>query len=832
MLRTLQIIFLCCGILTLLALGGFAIAYYLASNSLPIYQQTFITKNVKDTVKISRDSYAVPYISGLVASDSFFALGYAHAQDRLWQMVFSRRMAQGRLSEILGRSALESDILMRTLNIYNLSQKAEKKQSEEINRLLLAYSNGVNTFINEISNSGLGRGSPEFFLYTSQVAPWRPTDSLALMKMMGLLSTNKAKIEILRTRLMLEELDGARLEDLFNEPPLINALETKEYNFFKTSLRPDKNFNESERMLLSQDYTESFLSNINLPASNIFAVGPTRSATGATIAANDPHGTFSAPANFMLVGMSYNSKAAIGATIPGIPAIIVGRNKNIGWGIANAYIDDQDLFVEKINPRNKFEYFTPSGVQKFEKTSEIINIKDENPISIDIRKTKNGPVLAYNIYGVDAVRPEGHEISLSWTGSEEKDRSIEAFISLMMSESIEAGRKNLPLLQVPSQNILLADKNNIGIFTAGAVPKRSRLHTTKGKIPSLGWQKNNGWLGFQLFEEKPFTQNPGSGIVINTNNKTTVREFPYHLSFDWGDSQRIVRATSLLQKRQYHTINSIVEIQNDTVSISAKILLPLLAKQLWFGQPQQFEKAITSQANNALDVLSEWNGDMNPNSPAPLIYASWIREFQKMVIADEVGDLYSNFRNIRPLFLERVLRSTNGASRWCNIKQTEELETCNDISKRALIKSIKQLKEKFGSEVNNWRWGNAHVAVHKSNLSVTWPMLSYLTNIVHEVPGGDNTILMSRMLNTSKNQFVSNYGSTLKAIYDFSLNNSALFVVSTGQSGHFLSKHYDDQSTLWQNKQYLPLKLDMKIKQRNSVGTITFEPASFAHKTN
>ena len=231
MIKLLRIIFLISGVLTFSVFITLCVVYYLVSNSLPQYAQQLKSSEINKSVSISRGSYAIPYIEAQNDNDSFFALGYTHAQDRLWQMVLLRRIAQGRLSEILGSSALEGDILMRTLSIYHNAQKSEKHQAKQVTSLLNSYSAGINTYIRQISEMGLGRGAPEFFLFTSEISPWRPADSIALIKLIAFLSTDKARLEIIRTQFMLAKISAERLNDIFEEPPLMNNQENQTFSF-------------------------------------------------------------------------------------------------------------------------------------------------------------------------------------------------------------------------------------------------------------------------------------------------------------------------------------------------------------------------------------------------------------------------------------------------------------------------------------------------------------------------------------------------------------------------------------------------------------------------
>ncbi len=823
-MKFLRIIFISSGIITVLALVLIWTLYYLASNSLPHYQKQLKSPLITNTVTISRDNYAIPYIEAKNDSDTFFGLGYAHAQDRLWQMMLLRRIAQGRLSEIIGNDGLESDMLMRSIGIYPLARSSEKKLDQNVTNYLKSYADGINFYIKQISKNSLGRGSPEFFLFTPEISPWSTTDCIAILKLVAFQSTNKAELEISRTKLLLSQIKLERYQDLFLEPPLINDTETQTMSYLKTkkiqpfNTNPDTGTKEKTSLIRK----DAILST-NLSASNIFAVAPSRSATGLVLAANDPHAVLTAPSNFMLVNMKFSNGTVIGGTIPGIPAIIIGQSKKIGWGISNAHIDDIDLFIEKLNPKNKDEYFTENGLTKFKIRNEIIKIKDEKSINLIVKSTKNGPLLPSNVLGVNSIRPIGHEISISWTGLSAEDRSIESLISIMKSTTIAEAKQSLPLLTAPGQNIMLVDPKNIEIVLAGAVPKRALDHSTQGKIPSLGWQEKNSWIGTLPFYLHPKIKNPKSGIIINTNNKITDKPFPNHISYDWGDSQRIIRSTNLLNKRQFHTVSSFKELQNDTISVSARILLPLMAKNLWFGQDIEKKLQFSKLEKQALQVLSEWNGDMNQNKSEPLIFVAWLKEFQRMLMIDDLGKLYNDFSTIRPLFLERVLRNKNGASEWCDIVPTLKIETCDQIAKRSFRTTITNLKSQFGSTIDDWRWGTLHLAVHKSKILGSWPILSFFTNIIHETSGGDNTIMMSKMLNSQANQFVASYGSTLRTIYDFSNNNHSLFIVSTGQSGHFLSNHYDDQSRLWQGGQYLPIMYNINNRQGGSTATTTIK---------
>ena len=260
-------------------------------------------------------------------------------------------------------------------------------------------------------------------------------------------------------------------------------------------------------------------------------------------------------------------------------------------------------------------------------------------------------------------------------------------------------------------------------------------------------------------------------------------------------------------QREYHTLESFEEIQIDNISPSARILIPLLAKDLWYSQVLEIDNKFLNLRKEAIDLLAEWNGEMSVYLIQPLIYNSWASQFQKMVIQDEIGGNINWFKSINPEFLERVLRNINGASKWCDIKQTNKLETCEEISLNALDNALVIISNKYGQDIQKWLWGNFHKAYFNDNVLGKYPLISYLTNIVFETSGGDDTLLVTKSINPINNKYNVNYGSTLRIIIDFSEKNTSFFSIPTGQSGHFLSKNYDDFTDLWLKNEYIKIPL-------------------------
>ena len=806
-------------LISTLAVGLVLFIYFLISQSLPNYNRLVNSPNLISNVEVVRDIHAIPHIFGVHDADIFFALGYVHAQERLWQMLMLRRTAQGKLSELFGERSLETDKLMRTLNLYEIANESAAVLNMKTLNLLESYANGINKRLKDIKDLGLGRGAPQFFLFSPKVSPWTPVDSLAILKLMALNSTDKASIEVLRANLLLNGLSQKKITDLFPDLPKTNIQLS---NLFSDS--PKKGFKKSEKKIIAQKLFWPLPKIGKSTASNVWAAMPFRTASNATLAASDPHSNLEAPSKWMLARLDLESGSVIGGTIPGIPAILIGRSNYLAWGTTNAFLDDQDIIIEKVNPKNEDEYFSESGLKKFQKYSTIINIKNLPGISHTFFKSENGPILPESAYNVGSILPKGHKAALSWTGFENKDRSIEVLINNMGAKSFKEAERLFPLYVAPAYNLMMANEQNIALFTIGKVPKRHFKNSTRGAFPSAGWLKNNSWEGYQNYFNNPKIENPIKGIIRNTNNKMVEDKFPFHFSYDWGDNQRILRLDKLLSNREFHTRESFVEIQNDIISVSARILIPLLGRTLWYSQPIKADETLGNIRRQALDLLANWNGEMSIHLPEPLIYATWTQQFQKQVLVDELSENIRSFQFLKSDFLERVLKDIDGASSWCNIIQTPTIEDCDLLAKNSLDDALTILTQQYGAEISDWRWGDANKAVHIEQTFGHIPIVSFFTNITHDMPGSENTLLRAKFFQSKRGKFITNNSSSLKVLFDFSSPENSLFMISTGQSGHILSRHYDDLSELWQRGQYIPMTMDSQLIRSGSAGIMKFSP--------
>ena len=790
------------------------VAYLFASRSLPDYDGEVALSGITAPVDIIRDNANVPHIVGTNDEDVFVGLGYAHAQDRLWQLITMRRTVQGRLSEVFGPETLPIDRVLRRLDLYTLATQSVSAQTPETLAALEAYSAGINARLSQINADALGRGAPELFLFSNQIAPWQPADSIALVKLMALQGTTHLEQEVLRARTSLV-LPNERMLDLLPDTPGEGLADLP--SFAEVMPQGSTHIYAASSQELRHPLSP-FRPRDLAGASNAWAAAPSRSATGGSLLASDPHLAFSSPSIWYLARLELASGGIIGGTIPGIPLVLMGRSAALGWGLTASYADDQDLVFEQLNPNDPTQYRTPDGFAQFRTRDSIINVKDAPSETLTLRWTENGPVLPPEHYNLGTLMRDGYVAALNWTALSPKDTSMSAGMALMMAKSVEAAADAAQTFIAPSQNLMLADSSGVGMVTIGALPARDARHQTKGRLPSPGWVSQNRWQGTMPPEASPRILMPEGGIIGNTNNKVTDAAFPNHVSFTYGDTQRINRWARLMQSRQVHTRDSFIEAQLDTVSVTARTILPLIGANLWFTGPPAPAGTPERQRQRALTLLADWNGEMNEHLPEPLIYSAWVKALQTRLIRDELGPLHTEFTHVEPIFFERVYRDIDGASAWCDVVQSATLETCEDMARLALDDAIIWINERYGTALESLRWGDAHQATHDHPVLGETTILRHVVNIRQSTSGGDNTLMRGRTAGDPANPFHNVHGAGYRGVYDFADPDSSVFIISTGQSGHPLSRHYDDLGVLWQRGEYIPMSLDLDLARAGATG--------------
>ena len=427
-------------------------------------------------------------------------------------------------------------------------------------------------------------------------------------------------------------------------------------------------------------------------------------------------------------------------------------------------------------------------------------------------------------FDLGTIRPAGMVTVVNWTALSPADTTMTAAFHLMQAHTVAEAIDAAAAYIAPSQNLMLADRNGIGMKLIGAMPARNPAHESQGRLPTFGYKPENRWIGTLPYADNPEFVDPIGGLLGNTNNKITDAPFPNNVSFEWGDTQRIARWQFLMQRREVHTRDSFIEAQLDTVSNTARLLLPLVGADLWFTGEAAADDTPEAQRQKALALLAEWNGEMNEHMPEPLIYAAWMRALQKRLIQDEMGPLAEEFTHVDPIFVQRVFSNTDGAAVWCDVLQSAPVETCDDIARQSLDDAIVWLTGRYGPRMEALRWGDAHQAMIDHPVLGDTPILGWFVNIRQSTSGDDDTLMRGRTSGVDPDPFANVHAAGYRGVYDFADPDSSVFVISTGQSGHPLSRHYDDLGALWRRGEYIPMSLDPDLARAGAVGVTVLTP--------
>ncbi len=783
-------------VLLLLVLAALAAAagYVYLRRSLPNTAGETAVSGLAAPVEILRDRYGIPHIFAQSEQDAHFGLGFAHAQDRLWQMEMNRRVASGRLAEVLGESALETDRFLRTLGVRRAAQANLPRLDEETRRHLDAYAAGVNAFLD--TRPVL---PPEFLMLRVAPEPWSALDSVAWGKMKAWDLGGNWRNELLRMRLA-KALPNARIEEFLPPYPGDEPLRIRELKDLYGAL-------DQEPPRVAFDLS-AFPS---LGGSNSWAVSSARSATGKPLLANDPHLGLSAPPVWYLAHLHAPGLNAIGATLPGVPGILIGRNERVAWGFTNTGPDVQDLYLERIDHAGN--YVTPDGARAFTVVEERIKVKGGEEERLQARISRHGPVISDVARSALEVTPRGYALALAWTVLAEDDLTMQAALKLARAHDWKSFADELRNLHAPQQTVTYADADgNIGFIAAGRVPVRKPSNDLKGLAPAPGWDARYDWSGYLPFDALPRAFNPPAGTIVSANHKIVPAGYRHHITAEWQPPYRAQRIEELLAKSEKHDAQSFARMQIDSVSLAVRELLP----KLLTAKPR------SDEAREALKMLATWDGAMAAVRPEPLIVVAWWRELARAVYADELGDMFRANWAPRPVFMARALDEGSG---WCDDVRTARQESCDELLGESLEKALTDLRKRFGVDMQFWKWGEAHAAQHRHRPFSRRAWLARFFDISVPTPGDAYTINAGRSeFNDEAAPYASRHAASYRAIYDLANPDASLFIHSGGQSGNPLSPHYRSFTEAWARGEYIRMVTDRERLEAEGAQRLVLTP--------
>lgn len=776
----------CLGLLAtvLILVAGIA---WLGWASLPQVRGKIDVSGLEAPVTIVRDAYAIPHVEASSVADAVFALGFLHGQDRLWQMEFDRLLGQGRLAEVLGEAAVPIDRFLRTLGLARHAQAAMQGLAPTSVRLLEAYSAGVNAAI-ERFGSVL---PPEFLILRHRPEPWRPVDTLQFQKLMALDLSGNWRTELLRARLA-QQLTPAQMEDLWPGQPMGSPVTLA-----------------SAGGLL--DLLDEMLPAAPPPGigSNVWVVDGTRTRSGLPLLANDPHLQLQAPGRWYLAQLKAPGLGVIGATLPALPFVVLGRNEQIAWGFTNTGSDTQDLFVERLDPNDPTKYLTPTGSEPFRTRTETIVVRGAAPLTVEVRETRHGPVLSDVVPAAAGMADAGQVLALAWTQLTDTDTTVESGFAIGRATDWASFVAAVELYQGAQQNMAFADRRGtIGMISPGLVPVR---RAGDGSMPVPGWTGEYDWIGTIPAPALPRRLQPPRGLLVNANNRLVGDDYPYFLTRDWDPALRAQRIESLLDPARDLDVDRLAAIQLDITSPLALEFLPHL---LSAGADSRYE--------DMLAALASWDRRMVPDRPEPLLFAAWYQELAAAIYGDELGPLFAAYRGLRPDFVRRVFEQRQV---WCDDVDTPAVEDCATQSRKAFGLAVAELKRAYGPDWHQWRWGDAHPAVlaHRPFEQSEW--LRAWFSRVFPLGGDGSTINVAQYGPTREGiMFGAIHGPGYRAVYDLADPENSLWMAATGQSGHLFSSHYTDLTDRWRAGRYLPMKTQPDVYRKEAVGQLTLRP--------
>lgn len=792
---------------------------------------TLSIRGIGDRINVYKTEQGVSMIFAENENDMYFALGYMHAQDRLWQMDLMRRVAEGRISEIFGSSVTDYDILFRTVGIKKNSEIIYNRLSVKSKSILSDYTRGINYFIDQNSK----QLPLEFDILNYKPEEWKPEHSVMLLKLMSW-ELNLSWYTDFMFGEIVNKLGYERALDLFPDYPedapfIINqeTPKTKTDSLKKTSSLLNESYQKKIKELgsayfdLSCGFRKDFGLDGNHVGSNSWVVGSSRTENGKPILANDPHLSLQLPSKWYEVSLYDNQKkySVSGFSIPGIPGIAIGHNEAITWGLTNLMCDDSDFYILKKDSSDSRKYVFKNEALSPDSTIEIIKIKD-NPdvITVTVYTTILGPVIS----GLEKTGFTNNQkfysganeiLTFRWTGAEFSDE-IDAFYKINNAQNINDFRNALKTYGSPALNFTYADTaGNIAYYAAGYVPIRAGLQSAE--LAAFPSGEGLDWKGFVPQDEMPQNVNPEVDFIVTANNKPQ-KNFGHYISNLYEPHYRAERIKSMIESYPILSGNEIKLMQNDVYSLQAKEFCGYLFES--FGDSAN----LTGDIKQYLEILKSWDFEFKINSRAATLFARFEAELYKNLYKDILGDkLFENY-----LFLKNIPeRNTSKLMKKSSSVLFENNFQKHQLIRKSFYEAVSGLVVTYGNDMNNWNWGEVHNVFLKHPLG-SIAALSTKLNIGPFKTGGSGTTVnnleysFSSVLNNSDFEVV--LGPSLRMIVDLSDIKNYLSVIPSGQSGQPLHQNYSDQSRIWLNGDYKEVTTDFDELKRVNLKLLTFEP--------
>lgn len=765
-MKTLKTIFLALGaILAIAIIGGLILLYGIKKSGVPVYSGELTISGLTGEVTVYRDERGMPHIYAGDEYDLYFATGYVMAQERLWQMDLIRRATTGRLSEIFGDDYIQTDLLLRSLDMTTKSKMVLSVELPDITACLQAYADGVNKYINDAGK----KLPPEFRILSYKPEEWKLEDIANIIGYMGWdLAAGNLSSDIFIYRL-IKKLGEEKASQLI---PDWGISATDVFPGFRLE---DEMLKEVLSFISTLDQLEA-LGIHSFSGSNNWVVSGSGTSSGKPLFSNDMHLGLTAPGIWMQMHQVIPGKLNVtGVVVPGEPFVIAGHNEKIAWGMTNLMVDDIDLFDEEINPDNEDQYFFNGEWRDMMIRKEIIRSKSGRIDTLQLKFTHRGPVISGFRDVKDAV------LTMRWSGYDPSDE-LRAVYEINRAENWEDFRKGVGYFRSISQNFAYADtEGNIGLITGGGIPVRKGY----GSMIRSGRTDEFDWKGYVPNNQLPYSFNPESGFVSSANNKTVSNEYPYYISFRFYVPYRIDRIREMINEKEKHDIDDFKRMITDQHSAYAALLTPFILRL------DTRESEMTPVEKEAFKTLADWDYDMSADRVSPTVFEFFSISFPENLLGDELGELFNQLPgSIIDYYIYRILK--NGPDQWVDDTETSETETLDDIIFRTFREAVGKLSESYGNDVTKWKWGDIH------KISLNHPIgsvkimdrLFNLNSDLYGVGGSNHTVCPYKYCD----DFRVTDGASERHIYNTADWDESYTVIPTGASGVPASEFYLSQT--------------------------------------
>ncbi|HZO22631.1 MAG TPA: penicillin acylase family protein [Steroidobacteraceae bacterium] len=741
-------------------------------------------------VRVQRDTWGVAHIYAQDEHDLFFAQGFVVAQDRLFQMELWKRSGQGRLAELLGPSAIQRDINARRLQYRGSMADEYRSYAPDTQAILQAFTDGINAYIADVQKPG-GPGLPiEFRIAGFRPEPWKPSDCLNRLAAYAMMSN--ASRELLHAQ-AVALLGADRATGLFQfDPPVrLEPVPGIDLRGLTPAILAD---------IVSSDRRIPFPAS-SLQESNNWTLSGKLTASGLPLLANDPHRVIAQPSLRYIVHLNAPGWNVIGAGEPGLPGVAAGHNEQIAWGFTIFGLDQEDLYLETLDPQDATRYKTARGWKRMRQEHETIHVRGAPDFDAVVQWTDHGPVL-----WADGRRA----LALRWIGAEPGTAGYLGSLTLDRAQNWQEFESAMPHWKVPSENIVYADRaGNIGEHSTGLAPLR-RNFTGLLPVPADGRFE---WAGFVPNSKLPHSYNPAAGFIASANHKMIPKGYPYAVGFEWAPPTRYERIREVLesasQKGRKLTMQDMEALQTDVVSLPARRLQALLR--------QTADSSGDAQAREARKLLLDWDCALQADSAPAALYEMWGEQLRPAVTRRAVPPAALEFVQTWPL--ARVVDELTVPREA--VFGIDAAATRDALLQQTLQAAYGELAARLGSDPGTWTWGALHKAYFRHALDAGPGLSGLLDRGPVERPGDGDVVQATSFDQSSFDQIA---GASYREIFDLSDWDNSVAVNVPGQSGQPGSKHFDDLLPLWSAGGYFPLKYSKAAVDAVTTDTLTLRP--------